>query len=394
MVSNLNATHAAETLEKAKAAQIQGNLEEALDYCHQTIEHDASFFWAYHLMGKIYEQQEKLELAIICYQNSIALDLNNTKNFASYYRLGLVYVKQDKLEDAIAAHEKALQINSNFTDSYHELAAIFVKQGHLDLAIELQQKAKDLKPDDIYVNFAWINFQERKKNLAELANFKYKIISLGFDCLPRTIATRWGIKPSRSQGELSCPFDLAFHSYSNICKLLDNDFDDYLNPQYLELVRHKNNSNQTIVINTKYLCKFVHENGFIWQENDFQKFRKRYEQRINNFYGYLKENPILFILNLNINSYDIYPQKLVDIIDRKFPDLNFKLLVIDTSPKGQKSKPKENNSTDSHILIESIPLPSTNYHWSLNNHYATEAGILFERKIALAMRSAIEQFLF
>ncbi len=389
MVSNLNATHAAETLEKAKAAQTQGNLEEALDYCHQIIERDASFFWAYHLIGKIYEQQEKFELAITYYQNSIALAFNNPKNLSSYYRLGLVCAKQDKLEDAIAAQEKALQINPNFAESYHELAAIFAKQGHLERAIELQQKAKNLKSDDLYINFAWINFRERKKNLAELAELNYKIISLGFDCLPRTIATRWGIKPSRSQGELSCPFDLAFHSYSNICKLLDNDFDDYLNPQYLDLVTDEYQPYKTIVVNTKYLCKFVHENGNIWQENEFQRFRKRYQQRIDNFHSYLKGSPILFILNLNINSYDVYPQELADIIERKFPDLSFNILVIDTSPNGQKSKPKENKSADSRISIEHVPLPSTNYRWSLSNHYTTEAGILFERKIALAMRSAI-----
>jgi tetratricopeptide (TPR) repeat protein len=391
MVSNLNVTNTSEKLEKAKAAQARGNFEEALDYCYQIIKCDANFFWAYHLIGKIYEQQEQYELADTYYQNSIALDLNNTNNFASYYRLGLIFSKQNRLEEAIEAQEKALQINPSFAESYHELAGLLAKIGNLDLAIELQQKAKDLKLDDRYINFAWINFQERKKNLAELAEFNYKIISLGFDCLPRTIATRWGIKPSRSQGELSCPFDLAFHSYSNICNLLNNDFDDYLNPQYLDLVIDENNPCETMVRNTKYFCKFVHENGTIWQENEFQRFRNRYEHRVNNFYSYLKQNPILFILNLNINSYDVYPQELADIIARKFPNLYFKILVIDTSPNGQKSGRKEKDRADSRILSERIPLPSTNYRWSLSNHYATELGIKFERAIASAMRSAIVQ---
>ena len=39
---------------------------------------------------------------------------------------------------------------------------------------------------------------------------KYEIVSLGVNCLPRTILTRHGIKPRKADGELSCPFDLVF----------------------------------------------------------------------------------------------------------------------------------------------------------------------------------------
>lgn len=45
---------------------------------------------------------------------------------------------------------------------------------------------------------------------------KYEIISLGQNCLPRTILTRWNIKPSKAQGELSCPFNLVKHELPRI----------------------------------------------------------------------------------------------------------------------------------------------------------------------------------
>jgi aminoglycoside phosphotransferase len=35
------------------------------------------------------------------------------------------------------------------------------------------------------------------------------VVSFGYDCLPRTISAKWGLKRTRALGEKSCPFDLA-----------------------------------------------------------------------------------------------------------------------------------------------------------------------------------------
>jgi tetratricopeptide (TPR) repeat protein len=376
-------------LEKAKEAKLNGNLDGAIDYCHEVIKCDANVFWAYHLIGSIYEQQEKFDRAIEFYEQSIDLDRSNPKNFASYYRMGLVFAKQNLLEEAIAVQERALQINPSFADSYHEIAGVFAKQGNLDLAIQFQRQAKELKSNDPNINFAAINFEERQKNLVELGKYNYKLISLGFDCLPRTIATRWGIKPSRLQGEKSCPFDLAFHSYSNIYHLLKNDFQDYLDPQYLQTIPYDLYPNKSIVFNTKYFCKFNHEYGESWQKNNFLNFRERYRQRIENFYDYLHSNPILFILNLPYDRPAFIPTELVDIIARKFPDLYFKILVINTNLNDGENHLQ---SEDSRILSEYIPLPSSAYQWSMSKYYTSEAGIEFEREIASCMKKAIIKY--
>ena len=53
-----------------------------------------------------------------------------------------------------------------------------------------------------------INYIKKKKKA-------YKIIPLGTYCLPRVIATLNKLKPTKEQGELSCPFDLAFFNDIN-----------------------------------------------------------------------------------------------------------------------------------------------------------------------------------
>ncbi len=61
---------------------------------------------------------------------------------------------------------------------------------------------------------------------------KVEIVSLGVNCLPRTILTRHGIKPSKAQGELSCPFDLVYHPLPTIIYNLKTEFRDYLSDLY------------------------------------------------------------------------------------------------------------------------------------------------------------------
>ena len=63
----------------------------------------------------------------------------------------------------------------------------------------------------------------------------YEIVSLGVNCLPRTILTRWGIKPKKADGELSCPFDLVAHSPETILKCLQTNFEGYFDDLFFKL---------------------------------------------------------------------------------------------------------------------------------------------------------------
>ena len=64
---------------------------------------------------------------------------------------------------------------------------------------------------------------------------KVEIVSLGINCLPRTVLTRNRIKPRKAEGELSCPFDLALHILPNIVHYLETDFCDYFSDIYFEI---------------------------------------------------------------------------------------------------------------------------------------------------------------
>ena len=63
---------------------------------------------------------------------------------------------------------------------------------------------------------------------------KYEIVSLGCNCIPRTILTRHKIKPRKAEGELSCPFDLVVHEAPRVTHYLKTDFENYFEDLYFQ----------------------------------------------------------------------------------------------------------------------------------------------------------------
>lgn len=187
---------------------------------------------------------------------------------------------------------------------------------------------------------------------------KYEVISLGGNCLPRTILTRGGIKPSKAEGELSCPFDLVFHNLSRIIHYLENNFSDYFDDIYFD-IKKKN----FLDFRKKGLWKkydgtiFFHDRDCKY--NDREKLETRIRNRITNFRNILKsEIPILFVLN--IQNYPEEIDNLYKILKTLRKNKKFKLAIIDI---GEIVKNKSDNDD---IYILQLPLPIPNYHNGLN----------------------------
>ena len=131
---------------------------------------------------------------------------------------------------------------------------------------------------DLYFFFKRIIFVNKKK---------YKIIPLGVYCLPRCIAAYSKLKPLKSEGELSCPFDLVYYKdFDKIIELIDTHFQNFYSG--LEFDKDKN-----WWFNNEIAAVFNHERGF-----SREKFEERYSGRIKNFYEYMnsKDYHIYFLI--------------------------------------------------------------------------------------------------
>ena len=189
------------------------------------------------------------------------------------------------------------------------------------------------------------------------------VISLGVDCFPRAMASKFHFKKSKANGELSCPFDLAWHDYETTCRLLDNDFNGYLDTTRLYI-----NGNGHIT-HRDYSIVFNHESddaekAITFAKNDYELFCERYRNRILNFKGLLNTNEhVVFLLH-----YNKYPTELVSIIKKIYPSLQFTILTINCPYEHElyHEQPSNIESVTNNMLFYTIRKPKADYLWYVN----------------------------
>lgn len=207
------------------------------------------------------------------------------------------------------------------------------------------------------------------------------IVSLGCNCIARTILTRHNIKPRKSQGELSCPFDLAIHHTKRVSYYLENDFEGYFDDLKCE----------------PYKRNFLDFRGRgVWSKNDGTKFNhdkdcgvkdhdklvNRIESRIKNLRSILNsDKPILFVQGL-VDNEDV--ENLYNVLSKLRNGKDFRLLIYDF--KHNISKSYEN------IKIVDIPYPTSDYrrNWNRPKYYNSEDGKKFEEIIATETINVLE----
>jgi hypothetical protein len=178
---------------------------------------------------------------------------------------------------------------------------------------------------------------------------KYIGISLGWRCEAAQLAVKNRIRSTKSEGYMTCPFDLCVTNYIGICKCIEDDFKYFCDTKYLELkkeplMKEHFGENQTDdqfwIYNTYYNFTFNHEspghgnlyltenwengiNHFV--DNNFEKFIERYKNRINNFRNYINSDNNF--INFVLLRYNDIPYTLENIILEKYPKLNFNIYV-------------------------------------------------------------------
>lgn len=213
----------------------------------------------------------------------------------------------------------------------------------------------------------------KKANLAK--GTKYYLVSLGPNCFPKTVLTRWKLKKSKAHGELTLPFDLAwFHSTKYVTEFVENNFQNFFeNMKYIEDIKRWDNFGK---------INFSHESSF--GPNDEKLLIEMYTNRINNFNSILKtQKPILFIQFLKDESVGQDIEKLYKVIQNIRQDRPFELLVIDTIDMLQ-THPKD-------INVFKINIPDENYDLYSEKCYKSKAGKAFEKQIINQCKKLIRQ---
>lgn len=168
---------------------------------------------------------------------------------------------------------------------------------------------------------------------------KFLCISLGFNCVTALKLETYGLRTR------SFPFDWNITPLFALCDLIDNHFEDFLNPQCL-VRRYDIPLLSNFILNQKYNLALAHDfpllEGNITVHNyiDFlEDVDKKYQRRIKRFYNVcnMAEKVYFFRLRFEYWPLDNEPQdrvnvmRLRDVLLRQFPDENWTLVVIGTS---------------------------------------------------------------
>jgi hypothetical protein len=172
-------------------------------------------------------------------------------------------------------------------------------------------------------------------------------ISLGYNCSSAINGVKLGLREEKKNGYKTCPFDECVTNYSGLMLCLKEDFKYFTDSKYLKIIETKEDmggckKGEPLLCNSRYNFIFNHEspghaNLYIsqnWEnginhyiENDFFYFKKRYNNRINNFRNYINNNKINFLItkyNNNLLELDILLKKL-------YPNLDYKITFFETT---------------------------------------------------------------
>lgn len=161
------------------------------------------------------------------------------------------------------------------------------------------------------------------------------VISLGFNCSVGNALSKFNLRT------FALPFDWMRSSLIGMGSCIENDFADFLNPEYLSY-------RENHIFNSKYVLAFMHDFTTVrgndgidriklsWME-ELEDQTSKHARRIERFYRAINSGHTVFFFRMASLGYwgdDRTPhnrqniQNLRDILTKKFPGVNFVLVAV------------------------------------------------------------------
>ena len=147
----------------------QGKIKEALEIYLKILPEQKNNSKLNYLIGVIYLQSKKFELAIDFFEKTINLDKNN---LGAYNNLGASLQQLRRFDQAVKVYEKVLSFKPDFTDALNNLATCFANLKKYDQAISYFEKILRINKNNsvVYNNLGNI-YKELKQHKKSIENY-------------------------------------------------------------------------------------------------------------------------------------------------------------------------------------------------------------------------------
>jgi hypothetical protein len=205
------------------------------------------------------------------------------------------------------------------------------------------------------------------------------LVSLGYDCLPRTMLAKYGLIASRADGRLTMPFDLAVHPIIAVKNLISTDFGNYALSENISFAK------QGHAIIPQLGVHLNHDIPTAEMEDPVKEIVKRIDRRVRAFRGLKKSRKLIFVHHVqNATPNDCI--ELLGLLKRYFPKKEVRLIVVDTRHNASPARP---SSQDIDWILSPRPYPE--YRWHDEACCASVEGRLFERRIIGEITNIIDR---
>jgi hypothetical protein len=208
------------------------------------------------------------------------------------------------------------------------------------MPLELLSFYQETYNDELACYYKNLEFFESQQNKApydiEINNDgfdrPYILISLGCNC-----ECAYQLRERKLSGAFF-PFDwMRTENFDAISVMLETDFQDFLNKENLVLGnRNSPTASCRLVTDTKHDMKFLHD--FPWDKNleeSYDAVKQKYARRIARFYRALATDKQIYFFRRDLVT-QTQIINFCNVIQKKFPDLKFTLIVMHNSKECKK----------------------------------------------------------
>jgi hypothetical protein len=204
-----------------------------------------------------------------------------------------------------------------------------------------------------------------------VAREPFHIISLGYDCLLRTLCAKYGMIESRRGGRLTMPFDLSVHPLNAVVSLVERDFEQYQDASAYKAVEGG------MPYHRKLNILFNHDAHPKLVENDFAGLRQALARRSENFRQAASQSGAVMLLHTRVQDIKHLPRAL-SVLKGRYP--NAQIIVINTGVE-EFAAPG--------IDLLRVRVPREKYHWFMVDDFASPEGERFEHDLMAGISERI-----
>lgn len=200
------------------------------------------------------------------------------------------------------------------------------------------------------------------------------LVSIGANCLPKVVLTRWGLIP---KGSATLPLDLCLSSDDGALTALAENFMGLTEPSGLSWEDSPGCPHHDL-----WDISFCHEVGEEWRAQKYAALANRYRNRIQNFDNVLLSGRGTVFVYCSHTAFTANTSRLLlhaaDALAKRCLG-PVQILGVLTG-----SAPEDLVQTDLVSLLR-LPLPRAGYLFHQPEDYGSEAGVAFEREIVTAV---------